>query len=99
MPKTMSATETRVHFGEVLRLVNEDCDHVVVEKDGKPAAIILSLRRYNQLTGSSDFDDVLERIRAGHRIIEEAYAGEPIPDSWELINGGRDDGGEIEGVL
>lgn len=43
---TYSATEARVHFGELLRLVAEEDQQIVVERGGKPAAVILSVRRF-----------------------------------------------------
>ena len=95
----MSATEARVHFGEVIRSVNASGDHIVVEKDGKRAAIILSPRRFDELTQRRSADNIIERVREGHRIIAEAYAGKPIPDAYDLIYGGRDDVDDIEGVL
>jgi prevent-host-death family protein len=99
MPKTMSATEARVHFGEVIRSVNASGDHIVVEKDGKRAAIILSPRRFDELMRRSSAEDILERVREGHLMIEKAFAGKPIPDAYDLINGGRDDVDDIESVL
>jgi prevent-host-death family protein len=49
MERHMSATEARVHFGEVLRDVTERGATVVVERGGKPEAVVLSLEEYRRL--------------------------------------------------
>ncbi len=45
---TMPATQARVHFGEVLRRVHSDREHVIVEKDGLEIAAILSRADYEE---------------------------------------------------
>jgi prevent-host-death family protein len=88
MPKTMTATETRVHFGEVLRLVNEDCDHIVVERGGKPLAVILSVQQYEKLTETPE-EDWLERARLSRERVAAWRGNKPLPDVDELINFGQ----------
>jgi prevent-host-death family protein len=45
----ISATEARVHFGDLLRRVYRGQEPVVVEKDGIPVVVILSFHSYEQL--------------------------------------------------
>jgi prevent-host-death family protein len=92
MSKTMSATDVRVHFGEVIRSVNTSDDHIVVEKDGKPAAIILSPRRFEELTRRYDTEEIIERARLSREKVATWFKDQPFPDVDELINFGRDDG-------
>jgi prevent-host-death family protein len=47
MVRTVSATEARVHFGEVLRGVVDKGETVVVERSGKPRAVVLSITEYS----------------------------------------------------
>lgn len=49
MSKVMSATEARIHFGELLRHVTEQREPVVVERAGKPYAVVLSIDAYERL--------------------------------------------------
>ena len=51
MKRTMSAAEARDHFDEVVRLVVEEQSPIVVERDGKPAVIILSAADYERTCG------------------------------------------------
>lgn len=48
MTTKMSATEARVHFGEVLRRVQNN-ETIIVERGGKPKAVILSIPEYEKL--------------------------------------------------
>lgn len=47
--KTVSATDAKHRFGGVLREVNQTGEPIVVEKDGKPVAVILSMEAYERL--------------------------------------------------
>ena len=49
MERAMSATEARVHFGEVLRNVVEEETPIVVERGGKPQVVVLSMAAYPRL--------------------------------------------------
>ena len=49
MQRTMSATEARIHFGELMRHVVEQQEPVIVEHSGKPHVVVISLDKYKQL--------------------------------------------------
>jgi len=49
MPSTISATQARVHFGEVIKRAYISQEPVVVEKDGIPVVVVLSFPHYEQL--------------------------------------------------
>jgi prevent-host-death family protein len=53
MTRTVSATEARVHFGELMRAVVERGDTVVVERSGAPKVVVLSVQEYERLLGAS----------------------------------------------
>ncbi len=48
-PKTISVTDAKNRFGGVLREVNQTDEPIVVERDGKPVAVILSIQAYERL--------------------------------------------------
>lgn len=50
--KRMSATEARVHFGEVLRRVTEDHEVVIVERGGTPSAAVIPIQELERLQES-----------------------------------------------
>jgi prevent-host-death family protein len=57
MARTISATEARVHFGEVLRKVAKERETYIVERDGKPEAVVLSVVEYRKLMKQEPDDD------------------------------------------
>jgi prevent-host-death family protein len=69
----MSATQARVHFGEVLRRV-ENNETITVERGGQPMAVILSVAEYEKLrSGERDapsWEDQLRRTQ--ERFLREA---------------------------
>lgn len=91
MERRMTATEARVHFGEVLRDVTERGKTVVVERGGKPQAVVISLEEYQRLKRGRD-----ERPR-WEVLLEEAHAqirregNQPLfPPPEEVIRQGRE---------
>lgn len=47
--KALPATEVKNRFGRVLREVSQTGGPIVVERDGKPVAIILSMSEYERM--------------------------------------------------
>ncbi len=47
--RTLPATEAKNRFGRVLREVSQTGGPLIVEKDGKPVAVILSIDEYERL--------------------------------------------------
>jgi prevent-host-death family protein len=89
----MSATEARVHLGDVLRAVAERGETVFVERSGKPQAVILSVDEYKRLQACSGDreEDLWDRIDRARERFAEITKGKHIPDADELIDGGRDE--------
>lgn len=50
--RTVTATDAKNRFGGVLREVNQTGEPIVVERDGKPVAVILSIEAYKSLQPS-----------------------------------------------
>ena len=49
MPSVVSATEARVHFGELIRRVADRRETVFVERGGRPQVVLLALTEYDRL--------------------------------------------------
>jgi prevent-host-death family protein len=54
MKRTMSATEARIHFGELMRRVVEQQEPVIVEHSGKPHVVIVSVEEYERLQAAAE---------------------------------------------
>lgn len=94
MVRTISATEARVHFGEVMRRVIEQDETVVVEKAKKQGIVLLSMAAFEKLSArhepaskSADMDRARE-VR--DLISREAQGGTP-PSVDELIRMSREE--------
>ncbi len=49
MAKTVSASEAKNRFGSLLRQVADQGEEVIVERQGKPRAVILSFAEYERI--------------------------------------------------
>ncbi|MBW1782270.1 MAG: type II toxin-antitoxin system Phd/YefM family antitoxin [Deltaproteobacteria bacterium] len=49
MKRVVTATEARIRFGELIRRVVENRESVIVERSGKPQAVVLSVSEYERL--------------------------------------------------
>jgi prevent-host-death family protein len=94
MTRTISATDARVHFGEVLRGVSEERATYYVERSGTPVAVVIPVDEYETLRqqqGESVRPAWLDHvIRVGQQLAKER-AGKP-PINWEkIIDEGREE--------
>jgi prevent-host-death family protein len=64
---TIPATQARIHFGELLKRVYMDGEHLTIEKDGLPIATLLSHAEYEQLRRSAALRELEELNRAANR--------------------------------
>lgn len=58
--KTLPATEVKNRFGRVLREISQTGGPIIVERDGKPVAIIMSVGEYARL--QPRFDPTAEQL-------------------------------------
>jgi prevent-host-death family protein len=94
MEKRISATEARVHFGEVIRQVTEGHEPVIVERAGKPEAVIISLAEYRRLQGYKA-DDWRVQLDKVHELIRRERGNQPLtPPPEEIIREMRDEWNE-----
>jgi prevent-host-death family protein len=92
MTRTISATEARVHFGDVLRGVAERGETIVVERGGKPQAVVMSVAEYDRLRANDDQEEDWWTLaqKSRERIARELN-GRPLPDIVQLINDAREE--------
>jgi prevent-host-death family protein len=87
MKKTVSATEARVHFGELLRGVAEEDETYIVERSGKPTAVLVSFEEYQETQKHKPKERWEILLEESQRIFRES--GAEVPDAVKLINEGR----------
>lgn len=92
MGRVVSATEARVHFGELMRRVREGAGSVVVEKDGEPQVVILSLEEYSRLhQGAHARTHWVDRVDRAREMIAAELGKRVLPDSAEVLREGREE--------
>jgi prevent-host-death family protein len=90
MSKRVSATEARVHFGEILRAVQEDGDTIIVERGGRAAAVILPVAAYDRLGEEARSRNWRARIAALHGLWQSQLGKRRLPDAVEMIHQARE---------
>ncbi len=92
MERVVSATEARVHFGEMMRRVVEDEEAVIVERVGKPQMVLISLERYEQykaLTpGKSQWEAMLQEV---HELLPRELGDQVLPPPDEIVREMREE--------
>ncbi len=89
MSRHVSATEARVHFGELLRAVQEDGDTIVIERGGRAAAVILPIAEYERREDEARSRSWRARIASLHDLWNREAGPGQLPDAVELIREGR----------
>ena len=93
----MSATDARVHFGEVLKAVAESGDSVIVERAGQPLAVVIPLADYERIRGGRElrarWDRSMERMRELREYLAAERAAGRLKDFdfAEAIRRGREE--------
>lgn len=82
----ISATDARIHLGELMRRVAEKEETVIIEHGGKPHTVMISVARYEQLLAAQQQrNDWRELV---HRALEQVRAdlGErELPPPEEIL--------------
>ena len=94
MERTVSATEARIHFGELIQGVVEKQEAVIVEKSGKPQVVVVSVEEYERLKNRQTEDNwqsALERLTRLRERIAARRQGQPIPSSVDIIREMREE--------
>jgi prevent-host-death family protein len=94
MERRMTATEARIHFGEVMRRVVEQGEQVIVERDGRPQVVILSIAEFERMKAGQqeDWEEQLEQIIALGARIKARRGGQPLtPPPEEVIRQMREE--------
>jgi prevent-host-death family protein len=79
--RTLSATEIKNNFGAVLREVNRTGGPIVVERAGRPVAVILSVRAYEEIC-RAPLLPVASRIALARAAFGMWAGREDIGDDW-----------------
>lgn len=86
MEQVVSATEARIHLGELMRRVADGQETIIVERGGKPQVVILSVEQYIQLRASQEKEPSWdEQIRQARERILAELEDRTLPPPEEII--------------
>lgn len=87
MERTVSATEARVRFGELMQRVGERNETVIVERDGVPRVVVLSIDAYERLRESQKnaWDEWESRLADFHAELQARLGDDEIHSSVDEI--------------
>ena len=90
MKYTVSATDARVRFGEIMRRAQKG--PVIVERGGKPEVVVISKQKYDELVSAIPQPDWRKQLEETHALIRARYGdGEIEPPPEEIIRQGREE--------
>ena len=92
--RRVTATEARVHLGEMIRAVTERGQDVIVEKSGQPQVVMISVEDYDEfrrLRPKPQRKNWAEDMMELHRKIAAEWKGPPLTaeDVDDMINYGQ----------
>lgn len=79
MPKHVSAVDARKRLGALLDTVLRTGAEYVIERAGKPAAVIIPIQVYEKLT--KDRDDAFTRVEALRKRLSQNATGKDLEEA------------------
>jgi len=92
MKRAVSATEARIHFGELMRRVVESQEPIIVERGGKPHVVVLSVKQYEDLlAGQQEQEDWRELVQQAREQIRAELGERELPPPEEVLRQMREE--------
>ncbi len=88
MKYTVSATDARIHFGEIMRRAKKG--PVIVERGGKPEVVVISKKDYDQIIANTPQNDWRVLLEEAHESVRAALKGRDLPDPVEMLRQARE---------
>lgn len=92
--RTATATEMRVHMGEILRDVSENGTNVLVQRAGRTIAVVIPVEQYEnreEQDRKRRWARSWELIRRSQEASARSLRGREIPPPEDLIREGREE--------
>ena len=84
--RRMSATDARIHFGELMRQVVTRQEPVLVERGGEAHVVIMSVAQYERMKAAQEAQtDWRECVDAARERVAADLGGRPLPPVEDII--------------
>jgi prevent-host-death family protein len=84
--RVVSATEARIHFGELMREAVESREPITIERGGMPHVVLLAIKEYERLLREQQPEDWQELVTKSRALVSTDLAGRPLPAPEEIIH-------------
>ena len=91
MAHTISATEAQAEFDELMELIVENDDTVVVEQDGVPRLVFMSVTAYRQFSSKASWESWEAQLAELHHELRPMLGDSELPSSVEIIQTMREE--------
>ncbi len=88
---SVTATDARIHFGEILQRVAQNDETILVERSGKPIAVILPVERYEQMRMKQPEPDWRDLLRNAHDHIRSTLGDQVLTPADEMVRMAREE--------
>ncbi|HEC36458.1 MAG TPA: type II toxin-antitoxin system Phd/YefM family antitoxin [Anaerolineae bacterium] len=85
MGRVVSATEARIRFGELMRQVVENQEHIIVERGGKSHVVVISIDEYERLLRRQQQEDWKGLVAQARAQIQAELGDRELPPSNEVL--------------
>jgi len=85
MERVVSATEARIHFGELMRQVVENQEPVIVERGGKSHVVVISIDEYERLLRGQQAEDWKNVVAQARAQIQAELGERELPPPEEIL--------------
>lgn len=86
MTRVVSATEARIHFGELMREAIESREPITIERGGMPYVVLLAIEEYERLLREQQPEDWQELVTKARALVSTDLAGRPLPAPEKIIH-------------
>ena len=86
MGRVVSATEARIHFGELMRQVVENHEAIIVERGGKSHVVVISVEEYERLLKRQQQGEWKELVHGARAQIQVELGDRTLPRPEEILD-------------
>jgi len=83
MYQVFSATQARIHFGELI--LKAQSEPIMVERNGKVEVVILSKVDYDELKSAAKLSGWRTLLQEAHQLIRNETSNYPLPSPEEIL--------------